>query len=716
VNNNVENALAGEDSPYLLQHARNPVEWVAWGEAAFARAQAADKPVFLSIGYSTCHWCHVMERESFEDPLIAAFLNDKFVSIKVDREERPDVDQTYMTYVQAATGRGGWPMSVFLTPRGEPFFGGTYFPPRARHGQPGFLELLGQIAAAWEERGHELAAHAAEVAGRLRDAGKGHAGAGRTPPAADLVMRRAVEAFGRQFDAECGGFGGAPKFPRPAAPLLLLLVAERLGAGDPSGKAARSMALATLRALAQGGIRDHLGGGFHRYAVDRSWHIPHYEKMLYDQAQLVNLFLEGGRLSGDEEFALVAREILEYTDRDLAHPGGGFFSAEDADSLPAEGAGEKREGAFYVFTAAEAAAVLGADAALAAAAYDIRPGGNASPASDPHGELAGTNTLQRVADDQQLAARFGLAEAGVRDRLGAARRALLALRARRPRPHRDEKVVAAWNGMMIGAWARASMRLAQPALAARARLAAEFVWDRLWDEASGVLFRSFRARPPAVAGFAADYAQLIAAFLDLHEAGFESLWLRRALALQAALDRHHLDREDGCYFTARADGGLGLLSLKDEDDGAEPSPDGVAARNLLRFSLLLGRSGFAEAAARIFASRADLLAEAPQVCPTLAGALVLAESGTRVLIHPCDGPGGAELAAVARRMASPATVVTGVPSAGPDREWWDREAAWAAGLARAGQARAMVCRGDSCGVPVAGPAELATILAESNGG
>ena len=444
-----------------------------WGDAAFARARAEDKPVFLSIGYSTCHWCHVMEHESFENPEIAVVLNEYFVSIKVDREERPDVDLTYMTYVQAATGHGGWPMTVFLTPEARPFFGGTYFPPDDRHGRTGFLNLLQRIRELWESRRAELVAQAAQSLRALEDAMEKETRAGE-PPEPDGLARRLVQVFSRQFDREYGGFGGAPKFPRPAAPMSLLECA-RLYPETRHGREAMTMAAGTLRAMAAGGIHDHLGGGFHRYAVDRIWHIPHYEKMLYDQAQLAPLFLDAWRMTGDSLFLDAADGIFRYVLRDLSHPDGGFYSAEDADSLPDDGAGAKKEGAFYVFTAEEISRALTPEsAALFTAAYGVEAGGNADPQSDPHGELQGTNTLFVAAGPDALAMRFDRPVAEVEAMLSAAREVMFGHRARRPRPHRDEKIVTGWNGLMIAAFAMGGRMTGNPLWTERAELAANF--------------------------------------------------------------------------------------------------------------------------------------------------------------------------------------------------------------------------------------------------
>ena len=491
------NRLAAERSPYLRQHAHNPVDWYPWGEAAFTRARAEQRPIFLSIGYSTCHWCHVMARESFENAAIAAQLNRDFVAVKVDREERPDVDRVYMTYVQAATGQGGWPMSVWLTPDLKPFYGGTYFPPEDRWGRPGLATLLEALAQAWSGEREKLLAEGERVTEALRQ----YSGAPDLKPAPDqagsvdaalaaaagAAIDRCFQQLHGSFDPEQGGFGGAPKFPRAAAFNFLFQVAalprteggnrkpdrnapaaglEGKGrtpqsdeAASPSGfqhpraetgSAAVQMAAVTLRKMAEGGIHDHVGGGFHRYSVDEEWFVPHFEKMLYDQAQLAVSYLEARQATGEERYAGVARDILDYVLRDLAGPGGGLCSGEDADSeIPAGegGPGEHAEGAFYVWTKAEIERELGADAGIFRAHFGVEDTGNVPEARDPHGELRGKNILRRRQTLAETAKQFALdpPEAGDRLRAGLAR--LRATRARRPRPQRDDKILAAWNGL-----------------------------------------------------------------------------------------------------------------------------------------------------------------------------------------------------------------------------------------------------------------------------
>ena len=501
------NHLASEASPYLRQHQDNPVDWFPWGEAAFERARREDRPIFLSIGYSTCHWCHVMAHESFENAEVASVLNRDFVSVKLDREERPDIDRVYMAFVQASTGSGGWPMSVWLTPELQPFYGGTYFPPTSRWGRPGFVDILGEIARAWREERPKVVESEAAILGRLRVAAGGGSGAampGDAVPGED-ELAAAVRQFGAAFDQRHGGFGGAPKFPRPSE--LLFLFREYARTGDTLP---RDAAVATLTAMATGGLRDHLAGGFHRYSVDGAWRVPHFEKMLYDQAQLALAYLEGAQVTGDAWLADIAAETLLYVERDLRDAGGGFQSAEDADSVPLEQAGDPhahgQEGAFYIWRDDELGAVLGADAEPFRLRFGCLPDGNAP--ADPHGEFTGRNLLYLARPVSEVAERLLMTEPEVEAALARAVAALATVRDARPRPHRDDKVLTAWNGLMVAAFARAGRTL--PGGDAHwtdvAVRAAEFLVGTMWDDTRQVLRRRFRAGEVAIDGFAEDYA------------------------------------------------------------------------------------------------------------------------------------------------------------------------------------------------------------------
>ncbi|MEI6351751.1 MAG: thioredoxin domain-containing protein [Verrucomicrobiota bacterium] len=583
------NRLAQEKSPYLLQHQHNPVDWYPWGEEAFEKARREQKPIFLSIGYSTCHWCHVMERESFENERTAALLNAHFVSIKVDREERPDVDRVYMTFVQATTGSGGWPMSVFLTPELKPFLGGTYFPPDDRWGRPGFPTLLERIATAWEQERAKIEAHGEQMLASLSRFAAQSVEAGHALQEGGFFNPETLNAgyreFAAGFDPELGGFSQAPKFPRPVTLNFLL----RYSAANPESRAgdhARQMVLLTLDKMAAGGMHDQLGGGFHRYSVDRFWHVPHFEKMLYDQAQLASAYLDAFQATGEHRYAEVARDVLDYVRRDLTSPEGGFYSAEDADSPLPEDPSEKGEGAFYVWTKTEIDEALGADAAaLFNRFYGVEDGGNAPAESDPHGELTGKNTLIQRHTIEEMARLFAKPEGEIARSLLESRRTLFELRERRPRPYRDDKILTAWNGLMISAFARAAQVLGESEYRECAERAVAFIKGQLYRE--GRLIRSYREGASRVAGFADDYAFLIQGLLDLYETSGGIEWLQWAAQLQQTQDTLFYDAEHGGYWSATADDPAILIRMKEENDGAEPSPNSVAALNAFRLAQML---------------------------------------------------------------------------------------------------------------------------------
>ncbi|GAA5483296.1 thioredoxin domain-containing protein [Haloferula sargassicola] len=616
------NALADETSPYLLQHQDNPVNWVPWGEAAFLQARETDKPVFLSIGYSTCHWCHVMERESFENEAIAAVMNEGFVCVKVDREERPDVDAAFMAFVQATTGQGGWPMSVWLTPDGEPIVGGTYFPPDDRHGRPGFPRLCREIARLWKEDRVKMKEAAERVAEHMQQ-----------PTTADAVVRGLPDAkvFGdfidrceSMFDPDWGGWGGAPKFPRPSVPRVLLQLSDRFGADSDEGGSCLQMVERTLDLMAAGGMHDQVGGGFHRYSVDRYWHVPHYEKMLYDQAQLLHLYLDACQATGEARYARVASGIVDYVLRDLRDPAGGFHAAEDADSIDPEG--EKKEGAYWTWTADDLQSLLSPeDAALACAAWGVELEGNARPESDPHGELEGRNTLFRAMGDSRLRETFG--EDAVA-RLEEIRQRLLEVREKRTLPHRDDKIITAWNGLMIGALARAGQVLDRGEAGKAAMEAAGFLKAELFED--GKLFRSWRQRSSGVDAFPADYAFLIEGLLHLHGID-DGGWLEWAVELQGIFDRECWSEERIGYVMRPTLSGKELMSIREDHDGAEPSPNHVAAVNLLKLEALTGEAGFGKKAEALLRAGSLVIEKHGFYGPVLLGALDLRLRGVRKL-------------------------------------------------------------------------------------
>jgi hypothetical protein len=583
------NRLAREKSPYLLQHAHNPVDWFAWNEEAFAKARGENRPIFLSIGYSTCHWCHVMERESFESEKIGAYLNDHFVSIKVDREERPDVDKIYMTFVQATTGSGGWPMSVFLTPDLKPFFGGTYFPPAGRHGRPGFLQLLEQIVGLWAERKSEVLASADELHARLElftasDEKKD------SPLTAD-TLKHAAEQFKRAYDAVNGGFGQAPKFPQPGIPLALLRAARRFG-----DQAALGMVLHTCERMAAGGIHDQLGGGFSRYAVDEAWLVPHFEKMLYDNAQLAQLYLDAFLASGDQQHADTARDILDYILRDMTHPAGGFYSAEDADS-------EGHEGKFYCWTTAELSRLLtNEEFNVAVRHFGITAAGNFIDHSHP-APLTGQNVLSLA---QLPGPEAGPAAKADLELLAAARSKMLAARARRVRPHLDDKILASWNGLMLGAFARAGVILDDKKYAAAAGKNLEFLRTALWSEKERALFHRWREGERDRVELLEGYAFVLEGVLHRYEAALMPSDLDFAIQLAEAMLEKFYDAASGGFWQTLAGANDLILRVKDDYDGAEPSGNSVATLALLKLGAITGRDHYlqaADATLKLFAHR-----------------------------------------------------------------------------------------------------------------
>lgn len=611
------NKLAGEKSPYLLQHQHNPVDWLPWGDEAFALARSEDKPIFLSIGYSTCHWCHVMERESFEIEAVARVMNEGFINIKLDREERPDVDRVYMTFVQATTGSGGWPMSVFLTPELKPFYGGTYFPPDDRYGRPGFVSLLKHIADAWRNDRKRIEESGENVTKTLR--AYADVSGMSTHVAWNPILDRCFKQLIASYDKRWGGFGDAPKFPRPVNHDFLHRYYALRGTD-----AALKTSHHTLGAMALGGMNDQLGGGFHRYSVDEQWIVSHFEKMLYDQAQLVIAYLEMFQLTRDEAFAQTARDTLEYVRRDMTHKGGAFFSAEDADSLPSHDATHKDEGAFYVWTKAEIDDILGDRAALVNAFYNVKPNGNAPASGDPHGEFAGKNILHRTRGLEEVASEFKLAPEDAVRVLTECGAMLFQVRALRPRPHLDDKIIASWNGLMISAFARAAPILDEPGYAELARRAADFIKRELWSEETKTLRRHYREGASDVAAFADDYAALARGCVDLYEATFDVAYLQWAEQLCDALNQFG-DENGGGFFNSVPDPNV-LIRMKEDYDGAEPSANSLAVEAFLRVARLLERDDLRLKAEATLNAFADRVSQIPQAMPLLLCGAMMNES------------------------------------------------------------------------------------------
>lgn len=706
------NALIHEKSPYLLQHAHNPVDWMPWGEAAFKKAKELDRPILLSVGYSTCHWCHVMEHESFENEEVAKVLNENFVNIKVDREERPDVDLMYMTYVQAMNGSGGWPMNVWLTPDLKPFFGATYIPPEDKGGRMGLKRLSGEIARVWKDNRADLL----EKSSRGIEALQKHINDELHAHEASYeeVMKKAYDDIAGAFDYHEGGFAGAPKFPRPVTVTLLWRLKEHLkGVNDHDSNWCEGMVKTTLTKMWQGGMWDHLGGGFHRYSVDAYWHVPHYEKMLYDQAQLIVAYLEGWQNTGIESYADIARKIVAYVARDLRHPEGAFFSAEDADSFATKESEKKTEGAFYVWRAEEIDEILGkSEGSIFRYAYGAQRNGNARPESDPHGELAGLNTLFRAYSPKKTAEFFKITEEQAAKILEEGRKKLFEARSKRPRPHLDDKVITSWNGLMISGLAKTAAILDDADALKMADAAAQFLHDKLCTTPGKGLRRSWRENVSNVPAFATDYAMLIQGLLDLYEAGFESKWLRWAAQLQEEMDEACLDKEKGGYFSTRTENPNSILSVKEDYDSAEPSPNSIAALNLLRLASMLRRDEWQKQAEQLLKLFGHSLEKSPFSMPAMARALDFLHRGDMDVVLAGDktDAGFAALAKEARRRFLPHAVLLHADGGEGQKFLATKNEAVGAMTPVDGKAAAYVCFKQACQPPVTAPEALAKLL------
>jgi uncharacterized protein YyaL (SSP411 family) len=697
------NRLIQEKSPYLLQHAYNPVDWYPWGQEAFQKSETERKPIFLSIGYSTCHWCHVMERESFENQAVAEIMNRHYVSIKVDREERPDVDRVYMTFVQSTTGSGGWPMSVFLTPELKPFLGGTYYPPDDRYGRPGFGSLLTRIAEVWEKSPEKImdqgTQFTAAIETHLREAQSRESG-----PLTSNWLENGYRQLASGFDPEEGGFSSAPKFPRPSVSNFLLRYWRRTQKTH-----AFDMAEFTLRKMARGGICDHLGGGFHRYSVDDRWHVPHFEKMLYDQAQLAVAYSEIVQVTSDPELERTLAETLDYVLRDLTSPEGGFYSAEDADSFPQEGAAEKREGAFYVWTQEEIDRLLTPDESVVfRRMYGIERAGNVVTASDPQRELAGQNILFLQNNREMVARLTGRGEEEVSQLASGARLKLKAVRDRRPRPHLDDKIVTAWNGLMISGFARGFQALGDRRYLAAAQRAGDFLQKNLHQRR---LLRSYRGTAGTTNGFAEDYAFLIQGLLDLYEADFNVRWLQWAGELQVQMNALFADPKGG-YFSTEEGAVDILFRMKEDHDGAEPSANSVAAMNLARLSRIFDRKEFQHAAARLLGAFHSALERMPAALPQMLAALdaTLTEPMQIVLVGQRDLTETTEMLRIIWKRYFPNKVVL-LADGGEGQNWLAQHVEALRLMAPVeGRTVAYVCRNFTCELPVTETDQLAEAL------
>jgi uncharacterized protein YyaL (SSP411 family) len=587
------NHLAGESSPYLLQHKDNPVDWYPWGPEALERSKREKKPIFLSIGYSACHWCHVMEHESFENERIAAIINERFIPIKVDREERPDLDQIYMNATQMMTGHGGWPMSVFLTPDLKPFYAGTYFPPTERGGMPGFDSVLRAVHEAWDKRREQVEEMAGQLSTELNKAGQV---AGGGPLKRDLV-ENAVNQLVRAFDSTWGGFGRAPKFPHPMDLSVLLRYWHRTGHAH-----SLEMVCTTLDRMAAGGIYDHLGGGFARYSVDARWLVPHFEKMLYDNALLTGVYVEAFQATGKTNYARIARETIDYVLRDMTDPAGGFFSTEDADS-------EGEEGKFYVWTPDELEEILGEAAETFGRVYDVTDAGN----------FEGRNILNLPKTLAQSARILERDEVELAKELAESRAKLFAVREKRVHPGKDDKVIVAWNGLMIDALSRAAAAFDEPRYAAAAAKAADFIHDHV-RRSDGRLLHTWRHGKAKLDAYLDDYASLANGLISLYEATFEGSRLEEAARLLDIVLKHFADRDGGGFFYTADDHEQLIARNKDATDASVPSASALAATALVRLGKLTGMSKYAEAGERTLQAAAGLLQQAP----TAMGQMLLA--------------------------------------------------------------------------------------------
>ncbi|EXC34717.1 hypothetical protein L484_020490 [Morus notabilis] len=719
------NRLASEHSPYLLQHAHNPVDWYPWGEEAFAEARKRDVPIFL---------CHVMEVESFEDEEVAKLLNDWFVSIKVDREERPDVDKVYMTYVQALYGGGGWPLSVFLSPDLKPLMGGTYFPPEDNYGRPGFKTILRKVKDAWDNKRDTLVKSGTFAIEQLAEALSAGASSNKLPDGlAQTALRLCAEQLSRSYDPKYGGFGSAPKFPRPVEIQVMLYWSKKLEETWKTSEANKSLKMVffSLQCMARGGVHDHIGGGFHRYSVDECWHVPHFEKMLYDQGQLANVYLDSFAITKDVLYSSIARDIFDYLRRDMIGPEGEIFSAEDADSAESEGATRKKEGAFYVWTSKEVEDVLGEHATFFKEHYYVKPEGNCdlSRMSDPHKEFEGKNVLIERKSPSEMASKFGMLAEDYLDILGECRRKLFEVRSRRPRPHLDDKVIVSWNGLAISSFARGSKILKGEAKGTKfhfpivgcdpqeymevAEKAASFIRRQLYDQLTHRLQHSFRNGPAKAPGFLDDYAFLISGLLDLYEFGGGINWL----------DELFLDKEGGGYYNTPGEDPSVLLRVKEDHDGAEPSGNSVSVINLVRLASMVtgNKSDYyrqnAEHLLAVFETRLKDVAMAVPLMCCAADMLAVPSRRQVVLVGHKPSSEFENMLVAAHALYDPnKTVIHIDPSNGEEMQFWEENNSNVALMAKnnfaADKVVALVCQNFTCSAPVTDPGSLVALLSQ----
>jgi uncharacterized protein YyaL (SSP411 family) len=679
------NRLAKETSPYLLQHKNNPVDWYPWGQEAFDAAKKQDKPIFLSVGYSACHWCHVMEHESFENADIAKQMNAGFICIKVDREERPDVDQIYMNAVQSLTGRGGWPMSVFLTHDLKPFYGGTYWPPKRGRGMPGFDEVLVATLDAWKNRRAALNDQAQQLTDHLKVVGNAGTDGKDTAKLKPELFQHPAESLAKLFDTVHGGFGGAPKFPHPMDLRVLLRIWKRTG-----DRKALDQATFTLDKMARGGIYDHLAGGFHRYSVDARWLIPHFEKMLYDNALLAVAYAEAYQATGREDYARTLRETLDYVLREMTTPDGAFSSTQDADS-------EGEEGKFYVWTVAEVTSVLGADQGkLFCEIYDVTARGNFEP--EVHAGRSQLNLPQPLEDH---AKRLNRNVDELRAELSAARAKLLEVRSKRVAPGLDDKVLTSWNGLMIDAMATSGRVLGEPRYTAAAQKAAAFITTKL-RRADGRLLHSFRHGQAKFDAYLDDYACLAQALTSLYETDFDARWIDEATKLCDVMLKHFADVERGGFYYTADDHEQLIARNKDVYDNATPSGTGVALTVLMRLGKLTGNAIYQSAAERGFATIGELFERAPTAVGQSFIALDLWLGPTQEIVVAAEDAASRD--ALMKRVNHafwPNKVLAALPGQGASKSL---EAVLAGKKPQKQQPTLFVCENFTCQAPVTGEA------------
>ncbi|MBI1936921.1 MAG: thioredoxin domain-containing protein [Ignavibacteriales bacterium] len=620
------NRLIKEKSPYLLQHAFNPVDWYSWGEEAFEKARREGKPIFLSVGYSTCYWCHVMEREVFENDSIAGLMNKYVIAIKVDREERPDVDRVYMTALQAMTGGGGWPMSIFLTPDLKPFYGATYIPPKSNYGKPGFPEVLEAINDVWTKRKLEVIQSGTNITEHIKNFSA--AIASGTYPGLES-LEKGYQSLENNYDEKNGGFNKTPKFPRPVSINFLLRYYKRTG-----NEKALEMSLHTLTKMAEGGIYDHIGGGFHRYATDELWRVPHFEKMLYDQALLVNSYLESYQITHNKFYADLAKDILGYVERNMTRPGGGFYSAEDAESsIDNLHPGEKEEGAFYTWHKNEIDKILGTVNAKVFNFYSgIEKDGNVNPISNPRNGFKDENILYRAHSIEETAKEFYLSEKDVTSILSVSREKIFWAREQRPKPHIDDKLLASWNGLMISAFARAYQVFHDDSYLLIANKAANFLMDTFYDSESKQFFRRYRDGEVKYPAHLEDYAFLIQALIDLYEAAFDIKWIEKAIELTAQQINLFYDYDDGGFYDTSGNDPSIIIRTKEFYDDAEPSGNSIAILNLLRLSQMTDNEQWRKMAEKSLSYFGGWIKQVPQAMPQLLAALDFSLSKPKQII------------------------------------------------------------------------------------